>query len=319
MTSAPSSNATGFHCPNPNFTIKLVPSGEIFRVRKYRLTSGSNVFADMFGVCDDNDDGDGLEQEVEIHESPQLFGIFLRILHDDVEGIKDEPLVEDIADTEEQGEGSPEDVFGEARPTIPTTKVPERNLPPLIPYPILRRLFDLGDKYDVTPPISKVLESHLLRNTPDHPWEVYTYAWSIGLQTVAAQASAHLLSKPMHKYTMEEISQLPSLEAYHRLVLLHAYRVQRLQELLKTEEIFPHGYQKCLKHGDQTQQLWASRKMHASFAIKPDTDVAAEMALLKGSFAACKSCDAGCERAIAMLKYKCSKVPRTIDRLPKSM
>ena len=137
------------------------------------------------------------------------------------------------------------------------------------------------------------------------PLEVYAMAISLNFPTIAARASAHLHSPPMHKYSISQLSILPSIESLHRLYLLHAHRIQCLREILSKEEVFPHNYGICPTkgHTDRTRELWMAKKKWLLMGrIEAGTDVAAEVAIGIGALGDCVACTTAFERAIEMLR-----------------
>jgi hypothetical protein len=130
----------------------------------------------------------------------------------------------------------------------------------IIPLPLLPQLFHLADKYILSEAITQSLRSHLEAHSATHPLQVYGFATRRAWDTIAAEASKFLLHPPLSAYTTQEVTVIPTVEAYHRLVLLHAFRVKRLREVLLTEEIFPHGYGACPTHRQQTSALWEQKR-----------------------------------------------------------
>jgi len=136
----------------------------------------------------------------------------------------------------------------------------------VIPLPMLPVFFILADKYMLTDSIVCSLHSHLLANASVYPLQVYSYAVRHGLDSITNAASKYLLHPPLSSYTLDDIKILPSPEAYHRLLQLHAFRINRLREILLTEEIFPHGYRECPSHSRKTTALW--ERARCSLACK---------------------------------------------------
>jgi hypothetical protein len=309
-------------CPKPNFTIRLTSTNVAFQVNRSKLASGSVVFRDMFGVCDSDDEGpfhatraDGtpVPQEMEIDERPEIFSLLLRLLHVDSKNCISTSQTSAIQPKEEVKEGSRENedpwdetatVAADLGEDFSTNTEPEtqEGLPSIIPLPVLRPLFDLADKYDVIPELHALLENHLTLNAPQYPLEVYAMATLLNFEDVARSASAHLISRPLSSYTMEEISILPSVESYHRLTLLHAYRIEKLREVLMNEDIFPHDYGICSKHSETTRELWNMRKRHLEWRFTAGTDLSEEMSTIQGSLQKCETCTKACLKALAMLK-----------------
>ncbi|THH02503.1 hypothetical protein EW026_g381 [Hermanssonia centrifuga] len=150
-----------------------------------------------------------------------------------------------------------------------------------------------------------------------YPLRVYGYASELGLDKVAAKASTHLLHPPLTSYSTEEMKAIPTAEAYHKLALLHEFRTRKIRETLMNEEVFPHGYGECSRHAQRTKDLWKTRKHVVYNQIQAATDAAAEMVSLgEQPVADCQSCSKAWNAAVAMLSYKCARIPRRIDKLP---
>ena len=129
-----------------------------------------------------------------------------------------------------------------------------------IPFPLLPTLFALADKYVFTATIMNVCQSHLFAYASTYPLQVYGLAVGMGLDRIAAETSQYLLRPPLTTYATEQIKVIPTAEAYHRLVLLHEYRIQRLSALLMEEQIFPQRYGECSKHASRTESLWDTKR-----------------------------------------------------------
>ena len=136
------------------------------------------------------------------------------------------------------------------------TSVPEH----AIPFPLMPALFNLADKYAFSQELTERLYSHLAAYTSTYPLRVYGLAVGLGLDKIAAKASMYLLHPPLASYSTEEMRVIPTAEAYHKLVLLHDFRIRRLKEILIEAEIFPHGYGECSRHASRANTLWANRK-----------------------------------------------------------
>lgn len=129
-----------------------------------------------------------------------------------------------------------------------------------IPFPLVPALIALAERYALRPPVLHSLHSHLAAYVSMYPLRVYGYATQLGLDELAGEASMYLLHPPLSTYTAQDISVIPTAEAYHRLVLLHNHRTTRLRVLLMEEAIFPHGYGECAKHHRNTAALWEETK-----------------------------------------------------------
>ncbi|KAG9014898.1 hypothetical protein FRB94_009056 [Tulasnella sp. JGI-2019a] len=335
---------TNFHftCDQPDFVIRTVPDGTVFRVNKAKLAAGSVVFRDMFAICDDTDPNLELKPnasnvtehagsmmasisqgEMEVPERPEIFGLFLALIHGPTS------LLEEIGYPDSDEEESPLEPSTIAVPppspkhAVTTTNKESLHLPELIPYPLLSPLCDLLDKYDVTRSYVTTIVDHLKRNAPQHPLQIYSLSHQLtftNLLPVASYASQFLLSPPLETYTLDEIDQnFPSLRAYHRLTLLHAHRKEKLREILITEQIFPHDYGLCPKHNEGARAIWAAHKTSIEARVTAGIDLPAEMAIVKGSYTGCPTCELACERALAMIQYKVNKIAYTFDRVPGAM
>ncbi|KIK98501.1 hypothetical protein PAXRUDRAFT_823795 [Paxillus rubicundulus Ve08.2h10] len=171
-----------------------------------------------------------------------------------------------------------------------------------VPYPLLPDMLRLVDKYDLSEPLRRSLHSHLRANACIHPMSVYAFATTHGLDDFAAEASAYLLHPPLSTYTKNQIATLPAATAYHALVRLHSYRVNRLKEILLSEDIFPFGYGACPTHQGDTTRIWNERRLLLATQIEAATDLAEEMRVLLQQFMSCKTCEKACRAAVAMLE-----------------
>ena len=135
-------------------------------------------------------------------------------------------------------------------------KMPEH----AIPFPVLKRLLVLSEKYILGARIVDVLHSHLLAYKSVYPLQVYGIAKSLGNESIAQKASVYLIHPPLHRYSPEDVKVIPTAEAYHEIFLLQHHRTTKLRELLMNEDLFPHGYGECLKHKNQANVLWENRK-----------------------------------------------------------
>ncbi|EKM60868.1 uncharacterized protein PHACADRAFT_247071 [Phanerochaete carnosa HHB-10118-sp] len=164
----------------------------------------------------------------------------------------------------------------------------------------------------------QVCTSHLAAYASTYPLRVYGMAVGMGSDVIAAKTSKYLLHPPLTSYSTSEIKCIPTAEAYHRLALLHEHRIKRLREMLIDEKIFPQGYGECKKHTQRTKTLWGVKQAMVSGQIAAATDVAGEMMVDLDQLSGCTTCFKAWVAATDMLGYKCSKVPRRIDKLPTS-
>jgi len=299
-----------FSCSNPDFTIRTVPDGKVFEVNKARMAVGSRIFRDMFFVCTEVDTGDiassgeamGAEGDMEIHEHPDVFALFLAVVHGDRK---------------------------DANPSVESEKNPAKDQPqPIVSTPLpdsaptrfFRPLWAMFDKYDVPSEHQQIAEAWLKQNAEQDQrsaLEVYAVAHQLNLTHIASHTSQYLLSRPLKSYTLAEVeAYFPSAKAYHRLHLLHEHRIMLLRGILLKEDIFPHDYGLCPKHGESTRAMWAQRQRDIAHRITAGTNLPAEVAIIKGSLAACHKCNRACNMAVKMLEYKTGKVPKTFDLVP---
>ncbi|TCD70072.1 hypothetical protein EIP91_005054 [Steccherinum ochraceum] len=286
-----------------DFVVRSIQDGQAFHVKRERLEQGSNVFraylkipyrGDMFACCESGYVLDTLDEDghtLDMDESAEKLGMLFQLLHH-----LPEPYEETRAG------------FTKLQIELPTEIA--------IPFPLLPTLYALADKYALSDTILQVLHTHLGAYASTYPLRVYGYATTLGVDDVAACASSFLLAPPLSSYTAADVKVVPSAPAYHRLVQLHDYRIKKLGELVMGEEIFPHGYGKCPRHGAKTQEVWEARKKVVGGKIQAATDVAAEMADIGKEFAGCDTCAKAANAAISMLRYKCAKVPKRVDKIP---
>jgi hypothetical protein len=201
---------------------------------------------DMFSCCSATDENGSLDLE----ESSEMLTALLRLLH------TPPPLPSRIPHSEEQDKMTTQIRVREYEPTS------------VIPLPMLPTLFMLGDKYLLADSIIDSLNEHLLANASISPLQVYGLATQYGLDSIASAASKYLLHPPLSSYTADDVKAVLSTEAYHRLVQLHAFRINRLREVLLAEEIFPHGYGECPSHSQKTSTLWERARVSLAWKIE---------------------------------------------------
>ncbi|KJA25990.1 hypothetical protein HYPSUDRAFT_133620 [Hypholoma sublateritium FD-334 SS-4] len=280
---------TTFHCENPDFKVRSIPDDTTFAVRRAAL-QGSEVFKDMFALCDPTAALDSGQDDLELHERSGDLETLLLLLHS---------------------------------PPAPPTKLPSADKfrstaydpVTVIPLPLLLALFfPLADKYMLADAITRELRAHLVANAPAHALEVYSFAARHGMEAEAARASQFV--RPVASYRFAEITVLPDVVAYHKLVRLQDFRVKALRGLLLAEDIFPHGYGECPSHGGETSAWWDRQRKALVGRIETVTDVAGEMDALTDTLRDCKICHKACVAAVEMLAYKCKKLPKRLDQLP---
>jgi hypothetical protein len=260
----------------------------------------------MFACCElgfdlsSEDNDPEVNQTLDLLESASTLSLLLHLLHNPLES----PTYED-------------------EPSLHTAGKPARRTLSAIPFPLLPQLLLLADKYILRESIPATLLLHLEAHAATHPLHVYGLAISHGLSHLANKTTAFLLSPSLHTYSPEAVAVIPSVKAYHRLVRLHAYRVESLRKLVKAEEVFPHGYGACAAHLEKTN-LWWSQAQDAlvplieagpsRFASRENppvlmipypralgTDVAAEMAGILDKVKKCPTCHKACTAAVEML------------------
>ncbi|KAI0076247.1 hypothetical protein K474DRAFT_1584468, partial [Panus rudis PR-1116 ss-1] len=292
-----------FRCDDPDFFVHSIPDGTVFQVRRASLESGSNVFRDMFECCDSGFVMDEVEVEaraIHVPKSSSNLNLLFHLLH-----APPPPYVEEL--------GGPVQQIGDSESHLTEWHIATLAPKTAIPLPLLPKLLMLSDKYALSEDTIASLHSHLAAYAPVYPLRVYGYAVELGLETLASRTSMYLLHPPLAQYTPKEVDAIPTAEAYHKLVLLHHYRIERLREVLQKEEIFPHGYRLCVKHAQSTECMWQQRKADILIRIEAATDVAAEMDVLQKKLIHCETCTRAYVAAVSMLAYKCAKIPRETD------
>lgn len=195
---------------------------------------------DMFEYCSVDDP----DPVMDLAESAESIGVLLRLLH------------------------SPPQPWSHAD----GHQVPGSPVEGAIPLPILRISLELVDKYALSQTIAKNLHTHLEGHVGTAPLQVYGMASALGLKPLASLASMNLLYPPVATYTLEQIREVPTAEALHRLVVLQARREPLLKEVVLNERLFPHDYGKCATHGKRLAASWEARK--AALAPKVKAGVA---------------------------------------------
>ncbi|EIN13604.1 hypothetical protein PUNSTDRAFT_56906 [Punctularia strigosozonata HHB-11173 SS5] len=272
----------GFQAAEPDFVIRSIPDGTDFAVEKRCLVSGSQVFHDMFSSC--LSEG---EQLLNIDETSSTLSLLLRVLHDPP------PLLL-------TGHAAIHDGPREASEEI------------VIPFPLLPILLHLADKYALLEPSLAVIRSHLAAYSASFPLQVYGHAVRMGWRSVAADASEFLLH-PLTTYSAEDVAIIPTADAYHQLVVLQETRRKALKQFLLGEELFPHGYGFCTRHGAQMTMQWNHMKAQLYEQVEATTNVPLGMGSITSAVGNCPHCRKACEAALEMLAYKCRKAPRKID------
>ena len=163
---------------------------------------------DMFTCCTAD-----MEQVLDLQESSGNLVVLLRLLHE---------------------------------PPSPPSQKPTEKFDPIeydpitvIPLPLLSTLFQLADKYALHDTVTKCLMAHLIAHAVDYPLEVYGFATLHGMEKIASHTSQFVM--PVASYSYDEISLIPNVVAYHKLVRLQDLRRKALRNLILEEDIFPHG------------------------------------------------------------------------------
>jgi len=294
----------------PDFLVRSTHIQDMsFLVERNALTEASEVFRDMFHVCEPpeagwEDVGDGqtsaLEEsrmEMDMPEPPDVLRMLFKLLHSPLAPL---PSIKELTEQDKQYSQSKQYLDGVLRSPIPQTHA--------IPLPLLRPLYALADKYLLVPDLISTLHSHLTAHTQAQPLEVYALATTLSLSEVAAYASSHLLSPPLDTYATGTLSILPSIESLHLLYLLHSHRIKKLHEILANEAIFPHGYGKCASrgHSERVEEAWRHQKrvLLSMGRIEAGTDVSSEMRAVLRSFEDCATCTKAGIAAIEMLEVR---------------
>ncbi|KAF9459464.1 hypothetical protein BDZ94DRAFT_1171582 [Collybia nuda] len=294
---------SSFHCDNPDFVVKSVPDNITFAVNR-NLLGTSEIFRDMFSCCDtelSNGERAATENQVDLHEPAGVVIALLRLLHHPPAP----PTVERCIDESEETQLSSQSP--KIRRYDPTT---------VIPLPILLSLlYGLVDKYALPASTAESLNGHLLAHAPTYPLRVYGFATIQGLDRIASEASQYML--PLGSYRLDEVQNIPTVDAYHKLVRLQDLRVKALRKLVLGEDIFPHGYGACRHHHQITAARWDEKRKSLAVEIDTVTDVAGEMATLMDDLpSGCDVCLKAYMAAVKMLAYKSRKIIRRIDQLP---
>ena len=197
----------------------------------------------MFSCCDQGDVTDTPDtggQAMELHEPAAQLNMLFHVLHHPPERCV---LAERV-------EGQSRDF----------TRIRGIEAEHAIPFPVLQAVLRLADKYALSQEIMDALHSHLLAHASTYPLDVYGYAVEYGLPALAGKASKYLLHPPLSSYTTEQVKVIPTAAAYHRLVMLHDFRIKKLKEILMEADVFPHGYGECPRHAQRTRNLWSCRR-----------------------------------------------------------
>jgi hypothetical protein len=234
-----------FNCDEPDFFVRSMrddPPVQFGVLRK--ALSQSEIFRNMFDCCDSGfvmSMADDTDQVLDLDEPAEMLNILLSLLHTPPPPPQRKHKI------------CAEGLLARA----PIAFEPGS----IIPFPLLPRMLQLADKYDLSENLQQSLLAHMSSYVSSRPLEVYAFATGRGLQALAVDASKHLLHPRLAAYSPKDIKMIPSTEAWQKLVLLHDVRIRGLREILLGEEIFPHGYGTCSAHKDKTITLWGQRKM----------------------------------------------------------
>ena len=161
----------------------------------------------MFLCCDDK------QQVLDLHETAAILKVILDLLHS--------PPTQPVQDKlESDGKR-----FYDASTVIP--------------LPLLSVMMTLADKYALPTTTVECLGTHLEAHAQSDPLRVYGLATLHNLDNTASFASQFIA--PLSSYQPHQVREIPTLEAYQKVLRLQAFRVTTLQKLLLAEEIFPHG------------------------------------------------------------------------------
>lgn len=285
-----------FECLEPDIIVSSIPDDQVFHASRKALEN-SNVFRDMFRCCDSRTSR--TDEIVRLDEHASNLTVLLNVLH--------------------YPPRSPIRVHSHTKPYRNRNSAQSNHLSQpqydpgtVIPLPIIPLLLSLADKYCIES-ITETLSIHLSAHALTDPLRVYGYAVAFGLGTAASTASQYL--DPMASYAAAQVEVIPTVAAYHRVLVLQNFRVQALRRILSGEEIFPHGYGLCPSHQRQTTSIWEARRTFLMGRIQSNTDVAGEMDIVRPLLTDCKICHKACSAAVDMLGYKCRRVIRRVDQL----
>jgi hypothetical protein len=229
---------------------------------------------------------------MEMPESPDVLQMLFRVLHEAPVAL---PSAKQMAKWER----------------IPEYMKNSESTPPIdkgdaVPLPLLKSLFVLADKYQLTQELVSTLHSHLAAHAFDEPLQVYALATRLGANDVAAFASTQLHSPPLESYSPEALDILPTIKSLQLLYMLHAHRRECLHEILSDEPLFPHGYGKCTikHHAQRAEEAWRTQKRYllCMCRIHAGTNIAAEMSPVLLELQSCETCLKAYNAAIGMLQ-----------------
>lgn len=200
------------------------------------------LIGDMFHCCDSGyamSIADDTDQVLDLDESAEVLNMLLSLLHTPPGLPERKPNAENHSKTASIA----------------------YELGSVVPLPLLPRMLHLADKYALSETLQRSLLAHMSAHASTYPLQIYAFAMGCDLQSLAIDASKHLLHPRLSAYSPKDIKIIPSAEAWQKLVLLHDVRIRGLREILLGEEIFPHGYGTCSSHKAKTISLWNQRKM----------------------------------------------------------
>lgn len=179
----------------------------------------------MFACCDSSNQKE--DDMLNLTEPANVLDGLLRLLHDPP------PLPEmsgACLDDDSEDESHSSEIYMLPEHFNPST---------VIPLPLLPLLYTLVDKYALSKTIEHSLDIHLLLHATTEPLRTYALAMDLRKTGIASTVSEHVL--PMASYSREDIRIIPTVVAYHNLILLQDARVKALRTILLKEELFPHG------------------------------------------------------------------------------
>lgn len=266
---------------NADITLRSLDGTE-FRCSRARLMEGSDLFKLMFESL--------IEEKnpvIDMAEPTETLKVLSNITHDPPKIL------------------SPPVARPKFKPGEPDILPPEESPPSLIPFDEVRDiLYQLADKYQFTEMLIKPLHSHLLRHARTSPLKVYSLATYLDLSEISSNASQFLLTPHVSTYSLEKVRILTTSEAFYHLLRLQTHRETALRQILREEQVFPHGYLICRSHGPATRTVWEHRRQTVLDNLHAGTDVAEGMKPCLETVANCPDCKRGVNSAVEMVRVR---------------